>query len=344
MYIHRIVLRDVRNFRHLDITFENEWTKEPLKSVLLLGPNGSGKTTIVQTVAALWEVFGHWLQFQFVSKIHELPLILRNASYAAVEIVELYEKPIWVYVALDHKLAEEVIRQTAPDGIWIGNHNGTWEVTPNKFDPSWARSLHFRREQLQAGASDVRSLSNIVFLTANRRFIERPQVDYAATAYAESPYQWLVTYQAHESWHGHIESMLRNLKLRSPDAFYEIVERLNHFLVNKKLTDFDRNLRLIVETPTSSHAIDELSAGEQQCLIMMFMVSRWLSPGGIALIDEPDLHLHVSLQRHFIHELEKVVHERNGQLIVTSHSPTMWEEFSERQSILLERELYDELG
>ncbi|MGF1506844.1 MAG: AAA family ATPase [Anaerolineae bacterium] len=47
------------------------------------------------------------------------------------------------------------------------------------------------------------------------------------------------------------------------------------------------------------------SAGEQQCLIMMFMVSRWLMPGGIVLVDEPDMHLHVSLQRHFIHELEK---------------------------------------
>ena len=37
-------------------------------------------------------------------------------------------------------------------------------------------------------------------------------------------------------------------------------------------------------------------------------IFKWLENGGIVLIDEPDFHLHVSLQSHFIHELEKVVH------------------------------------
>ena len=85
----------------------------------------------------------------------------------------------------------------------------------------------------------------------------------------------------------------------------------------------------------TSHHIDDLSAGERQCLILMFMVSRWLMEGGIVLIDEPDLHLHVSLQRQFAHELERVVDRKHGQLIVTSHSPTMWEEYNERQRIEL---------
>jgi predicted ATP-binding protein involved in virulence len=53
--------------------------------------------------------------------------------------------------------------------------------------------------------------------------------------------------------------------------------------------------------------------------------------GGVVLVDEPDLHMHVSWQRQFIHTLEKIVFEKNGQLIVASHSPTLWEEYGARQ-------------
>jgi predicted ATP-dependent endonuclease of OLD family len=64
----------------------------------------------------------------------------------------------------------------------------------------------------------------------------------------------------------------------------------------------------------------------------MFMVSRWLQPGGVVLIDEPDLHMHVAWQRQFIHEVEKRVLAKQGQLIITSHSPELWEEYNQFQS------------
>lgn len=39
------------------------------------------------------------------------------------------------------------------------------------------------------------------------------------------------------------------------------------------------------------------SAGERSMLINLCMMPRWLGPGGIVLIDEPELHLHISLMR-----------------------------------------------
>ena len=114
----------------------------------------------------------------------------------------------------------------------------------------------------------------------------------------------------------------------------------------KRITDFDDDLRLWVQfgrRKTDSHLIDELSSGEKQCLIMIFMASRWLMEGGILLIDEPDLHLHVSLQRQVIHHLEQIVHNHNGQLLITSHSPTMWSEFGERQRIHLGGAIHEQV-
>lgn len=75
----------------------------------------------------------------------------------------------------------------------------------------------------------------------------------------------------------------------------------------------------------------ELSSGERHCLLLMFMISRWAMPGALVLIDEFDLHMHVSLQRQFIHRLEALIHKRGGQLIITSHSTALWEEYTPRQ-------------
>src|SRR5258708_32688056 len=136
--------------------------------------------------------------------------------------------------------------------------------------------------------------------------------------------------------------MLRNLKVRNPDWFYETLRHINTFLEQngKRLTDFNSQLRLMVEIDGSTnnrnfdgspykHRVEKLSSGEQQCLILIFMVSRWLMQGGIVLIDEPDLHMHGSWQRALTHELESLVAEKNGQLIVTSHSELLIEEYGE---------------
>ncbi|MGF1506843.1 MAG: ATP-binding cassette domain-containing protein [Anaerolineae bacterium] len=65
MHVNRIILRDAHSIPTLDITLRSDWTQEPLQSVLLTGPNGSGKTTILRTIAALWESFGVWLDTGF---------------------------------------------------------------------------------------------------------------------------------------------------------------------------------------------------------------------------------------------------------------------------------------
>lgn len=52
------------------------------------------------------------------------------------------------------------------------------------------------------------------------------------------------------------------------------------------------------------HSLDELSAGEHQVLILVYLISRWLQPGGIVLIDEPDLYLHPSLVSGLLANLE----------------------------------------
>jgi ABC-type lipoprotein export system ATPase subunit len=347
MYINRIILRDVRNFDNLDLKLRNNWTEEPLRSILLTGPNGSGKTTLLRVIAALWENFSGWLRLRkpLNNELQAQRVLLTQVGLAAIEIHGLRDFPIWLFAVSSTEYLDELQRIASDDKaqfigqIKRGVHGRPHLEYPK--DANWFDKLDEQKNRLQVGVDNAPSLPNLIFLEAGTRSIITPSKRNTAEVYSETLYQWFVTYEARDRWDKHIETMLQNLKLRSSQQFRQTLELINQFFGDdKRITDFDNNLRLRVEIFEGRkirtwHYIDELSNGEQQCLLLMFMVSRWLMPGGIVLIDEPDLHLHVSLQRQFIHELEKVVESRQGQLIVASHSPTMWEEYNERQRIEL---------
>lgn len=44
-----------------EISFENDWTEEVETKVLLTGPNGCGKSTLIRGCAMLWTALGYWL-------------------------------------------------------------------------------------------------------------------------------------------------------------------------------------------------------------------------------------------------------------------------------------------
>jgi predicted ATPase len=80
--------------------------------------------------------------------------------------------------------------------------------------------------------------------------------------------------------------------------------------------------------------VDKLSAGERSVMINLTMVLRWLGPGGIVLLDEPELHQHSSLMRGNIAVLEAVVQDGGGQLIAASHADEVWQHFRARERIV----------
>ncbi len=65
-------------------------------------------------------------------------------------------------------------------------------------------------------------------------------------------------------------------------------------------------------------------------LVLVYSISRWMEEGGVVLLDEPDIFLHPAIMPNAFATIEKLVEEKGGQLIVTSHSPEMWERYENR--------------
>jgi ABC-type molybdenum transport system ATPase subunit/photorepair protein PhrA len=123
MYVHRILLRDVRNFEAWDETLLDPWTEKPLDSVLLKGLNGSGKTTILKVIAALWENLGGWLQFGKALNATQQAQnsFLTQFGLVAIEIGGWQTQPVWLFVAAtpEHR---QMLQKAAddPSAAFIG--------------------------------------------------------------------------------------------------------------------------------------------------------------------------------------------------------------------------------
>jgi len=141
--------------------------------------------------------------------------------------------------------------------------------------------------------------------------------------------RWLATYTPTSDWKGQLEASLFNMKATLPDLYPEMMKNLNQFFTGKVIEeDIHPGQRQQVRLANGdTHTLDELSSGEHQVLIMLFMVQRWLQPGGVVLIDEPDLHLHPSLVSPLLATLENIIQKKHGQLILTSHATDVWQRY-----------------
>jgi predicted ATPase len=100
---------------------------------------------------------------------------------------------------------------------------------------------------------------------------------------------------------------------------------VNALIEPKKLLPLSRSFpdSLRIRTATGdTHAVQDLSSGERQALIIMSRVLRAGGKSPLVLIDEPDAYLHPSLSRRLIANLELGVGS-SGQLVVATHSPAI---------------------
>jgi len=355
MYVNRLCFRDVKSLNH-DIPEDGQELPEPARNRLLFqGGNGSGKTTILETIATLWKFWGEWIEIgdgKAPPKEH-LQHFMVQRGFAAMEIVAMMPKgrPIWIGIGRFSDLEE--LKMAYPQHTFAGLYRSgrEWRIhlpPPGAIDLQNARNVTLMASSLGVVApggpvisSTARSqtllrsgpFSNIVYFPSEGRTLLEPAKP-RAVLLDIMPFNWVARFDRKLN----LDSVLLTLKTREPEQFDECLKLVNLALVHrgKSITGFGENGRLVVEGETESghlyqHAIEELSSGEKQMLLMIGFTAAFLRPGGILLIDEPDLHIHISMIDQLLASLEAVVQQRQGQLIVASHSEQVWNWFSREE-------------
>lgn len=122
------------------------------------------------------------------------------------------------------------------------------------------------------------------------------------------------------------------------EGFTQVVERINLLenIINSRFLGKRLSITvgdgLGISTKTGQYlTADQLSSGEQHELVLMFALLFTIPASSIVLIDEPEISLHISWQRRFMSDIEKIARLGQFRFIVATHSPAIidkWREYS----------------
>lgn len=338
------------------LSLVSDWTEEVEDKVLFTGPNGCGKSTLLRAVAMLWEAAGYWLDRRKVLPIkHEARVLFKDWRGIAVVfdgIEPFFQQPIGLFYGRPKWV--EALKDEQPDVLWFGE---VVTVMTNKVSRTKKTTRKLNRpENIGFGlwsenrkrmvlSHDKTEGPNITYLDAETRRWVTPTRNLAEPVADDLSQRWLTKYEVTDNWKGQLEASLITLKFTQLHHFHKVVKALNEFLFDKSIdTDIkpgEDRLRVKLTGKRSSHSMDKLSAGEHQVMILIYLISRWMQPGGIVLIDEPDMFLHPSLVEPLLATLEQIVQDNKGQLIITSHAVDVWESY-ESQGMRIEMNTQNE--
>ncbi len=312
MKIQRLFLRNVRNIKELDLDFRDPVTGKPMSRIVLAGANGSGKTTILECI------FGLVRSLELSE--HQIPYLEQgNGSARLVLLPSEKSKDPWTILFNMTLTSEEYDKGYGSYLAWE-YHGDNYGFVRN--DGGSINDLQLG--DLSPSGHTLQELS-LLYLTDDRRLL--PATSGPIAPEEENP--WVYRYGPSDQWKGSVESYLvwqnyldledRDKGLKA-DRFRHVTEVVNHILEQKRILGVERGRVVVEVNGKQRHGLDDLSSGERQLLLLLVEISRRIKPGGIVMIDEPEISLHPAWQRGLMAALDKIIEQYNAQVILATHS------------------------
>jgi len=320
-----------------------EFPLEPL--TLLAGPNNSGKSTLLQA-AMVWNLgMKKWWEKKGPksgSKAKDRPgAPITRQEFTALPLPSMDQ----LWTDTHTSLRKDEGKQGAPRPLIITLHG------VGKDGSEWKVGFEFR----YSGPEQIHAKPVAADLPHLDRAHEEISVIYVPPfsgigvneTRLDRPYQDMLVGQ------GKAGDILRNLLLEVAEAgnaenwqqLTEIVSEVFGYRLLKPAYDGAPYItcQYLKGIPTGNGyggfpPLDVSTTGSgfhQVLLILAFMFAR---PSSLILLDEPDAHLHVLLQKQLYDILRRLCHDRKGQLLIATHSEVLIDSTSPEQIVSFYRE------
>lgn len=307
--IRRITIRRFKRFDDAEFVLPGH--------VVLAGPNNTGKTTVLQAVAAWALAFNRWKErndFQRHGGAYTKVPITRQA-FSAVPLRDF--DLLWRERAYSGSV-EITIESTAG---W----NVTMELIADSSEQIYVRPKSEAAPDVVRGATLATVfVPAMTGLGTEEPVYQRPKLDQLLGQAKPGDVLRNLLHEAHTSesaWQP-LQAAIRRLfgyELAPPDATGA------HILAE-------------YSAPPGGRRLDIASAGSGFQQVLMLLTFLYTRPGSVLLLDEPDAHLHVLLQDAIYGELRAVAAAQRSQLIIATHSEIIIEAVEPRElCVLLDR-------
>lgn len=298
------------------IDFINPETKKPLDFCVIGGVNGSGKTTILETIQELISLL--------LRCPHMQPNFKKNVKYAQLDLL-VNDIPFTIYYGIKPVNAK----------IYEDNFLGYEKrVGSDRFKRLRAgdiiSTLHYlthEEEDKEIKCKDFRNIEHsdeklptIIYFPGHR--VIEPIKERNQIYKEETVYKLVHKYENIRQFEGSFESYLIWLDYAEKPTFRKIIKFLNELGFKGKQFSIDRkNLKVQIKVRKGEkHGLHELSSGEQNIFIMLTELKRRIDRQSIVLIDEVENSLHPAFQLRLLDGLRKIQKQVPIQIITTTHS------------------------
>lgn len=346
MYIQHIRLKDIACFEDVTLNFNHPGTDQACSWVVLLGENGTGKSTVLKMLGLA--LLGRELVFEVAADLQWEQFVRTSAKRGRVEATimrsssdkkphsnraspskqyrlafdlgrtiktrlrEVRDEP-FDFAALDETLYAETLT-----GGWFACGYGSWRKLPMPGE---------------AHPSSPSRLSSKPY-----RFVTLFQPDAALTRVVD----WLVELEFQR---------LKEQEDQLPPAEQIAVRYLNlakqslrQVLNGATFKEINRDREVIFEENGIELPINRLSDGYQSVTVLIIDLIRRLveafptsndplASRGVVLIDEIDIHLHPKWQRSIVEQIRILF--PNLQFIISSHSPFIAQDMRSEDKIIV---------
>lgn len=331
MHIERVIVRGLRALRARDDRFLGPRGK-PHAAVCLRGLNGSGKTTYLQALAELWQWFRRCTQQRGFAKPTGTHLLAEGQLVAAL-FTGLPGPRARLWIGWGQPEALQAALADDPDSPYTFREGkATWAADVLEW---WDKAF----TSAEAGVDAAKVPPNFVWIEAENKHVPELRARELLNPTPAPSFVAVARYLPTARGPSHLDGLLRTLFLARRDRWDMLAKAVSELRPGLTLLDrFDEATQrpLFQLSSGATFSLDRLSAGERSLLINLTMILRWLAPGGIVLLDEPELHQHLSLMRGNLAVTDELVTSPpfDGQLFVASHAPEVWDHFRRTEAFL----------